>query len=435
MSAQIQLQHEFYDRLMESQYQPAERRLDRQRGNLERLLKHAKAHVPFYASRLDAVFSPSGEIRWERWDELPILKRNDLLTCRESMQSQSLPAYQGRVARSMTSGSSGEPITVSASSYSKIALSASVFRAQRWHGFDWSRNFLTWGGLDATSPMDDEKPAGDVNWGPGWLKESTGKARYLAGTTRPQDVLRAIDAGGVSYLGTRPRRAQQLADEAKRLGMDVKLDAILGFGTAAFPDVRDDCEAAFGARIVSPYSSKEGHLMAFQCPTGPHFHINEETTLIEIVDDVGNACPPGVTGRVLVTSLFNLAQPVIRYDQGDLASFGPDCSCGRTLRVLDAIAGRVTHLFRFPDGSRVSPSLPRDFGQVLGAKYWQVAQIGPLHLEVRYVPAERQANRHGAAVVIRERINPAAEVSFLERPDLVRDASGKYLEFVCELSA
>ena len=72
------LQREHFEMLMESQYWPADRLLDYQRTQLEHLVRHAKANVPFYENRLDRLFSPFGTIDWDQWTRLPILTRQDL---------------------------------------------------------------------------------------------------------------------------------------------------------------------------------------------------------------------------------------------------------------------------------------------------------------------------------------------------------------------
>ena len=74
------------------------------------------------------------------------------------------------------------------------------------------------------------------------------------------------------------------------------------------------------------------------------------TTIIEIVDEALNPCPPGVAGRVLVTSLQSYAMPIIRYDIGDIAEWGEECDCGIRLPVIKRLWGRRRNLVRLPDG-------------------------------------------------------------------------------------
>tara|TARA_R100001039_G_C1850520_1_gene110742 strand:+ start:3369 stop:3659 length:291 start_codon:yes stop_codon:yes gene_type:complete len=86
--------------------------------------------------------------------------------------------------------------------------------------------------------------------------------------------------------------------------------------------------------------------------------VTSGTVIVEILDDHHQPCPPGVPGRVVVTSLHSFAMPIIRYELGDLAEWGPPCACGLTWPVIAALRGRVRRRVRLPDGSsRVMPFL------------------------------------------------------------------------------
>jgi phenylacetate-CoA ligase len=69
---------QIFDMLMESQFWSADQMRDYQRSQLAQLLRHAKAHVPFYKTRLDCVLRKDGSIDWDRWEEIPIVTRADL---------------------------------------------------------------------------------------------------------------------------------------------------------------------------------------------------------------------------------------------------------------------------------------------------------------------------------------------------------------------
>ncbi|MBI4921426.1 MAG: phenylacetate--CoA ligase family protein [Devosia nanyangense] len=433
MSRATQVQRLFYETLTESQYWPAEKMREHQRTHLARLLRHARNEVPFYRGRLDPLFTRSGDIDWDKWREIQILTRQDLLTHRDAMQSEHLAEGHGKVHHSVSSGSAGVPIRVSHSSYSGFASAAAVFRAHHWHGLDWSRDLLLVMGDD---PSTGTLPDGERGppWGPSWMPEVTGLSRRLNLLVNSGDILRFIQERGITYLSCRPKTAQALALEAMRLGLSVRLDVILGFGTSVLPDEEEDCRLAFGARIFAPYSSSEAQIMAHRCPTGDHYHINEETVLVEILDEEGNSSAPGEIGRVIVTPIFNFAQPLIRYEQGDLAIAGERCASGMTLGVVERVVGRTSDLFRFPDGSTVAPRVPSTFRSVLGAQFWQIAQVAPLAMEVRYVPKESAtADETAAAQIVRQITHRDVIVTFRPVHDIVRARTGKYAEYVCEL--
>eukprot|EP01035_Chromulina_nebulosa_P004491 gene4491-6145_t len=151
MSTQGGLQRQFYDMLMESQWWPADDLRDYQRGQLGQLLRHAKRNVPFYETRLDAVLKPNGDIDWDRWGEIPTLRRTDLVAYREAMQARDMPAGHGPTHVLASSGSTGVAIQVTTTAVAQIADRALRWRVQRWHDLDWSKVMLNRMGSAANS--------------------------------------------------------------------------------------------------------------------------------------------------------------------------------------------------------------------------------------------------------------------------------------------
>lgn len=97
---------QIYEMFLESQYWPPERMLEYQHSQLTQLLRHAKADVPFYADRLDCVFKKNGDIDWDRWHEIPIVKRSDLVNEKNDMLASELPPGHGPTKEVYSSGSS-----------------------------------------------------------------------------------------------------------------------------------------------------------------------------------------------------------------------------------------------------------------------------------------------------------------------------------------
>jgi phenylacetate-CoA ligase len=436
MSRSIQLQHEFYDRLMESQYAAPEKRTAAQRVQLERLLRHARKHAPFYADRLNVLFGAGDQIDWDRWRSVPIVTRSDMLERREAMLSRQLPAGHGPTMDQSTSGSTGSPITITDTTLARTVMAATVMRAHTAHGLDRSGALLFWFGNDTGKDVYPDAGVGPV-WGPPWDEGSTGRTMRLNRFTPQNQVLQFIRDNDIAYLSCRPMAADAVALEASRDGLGSPLKAVIGFGMGPTPEERSDCLRWLGAKLIGFYGSKEGHNIAFECPTGTHLHVNEETTMVEIVDDDGMPCGAGEVGRVVVTNLYNFGQPLIRYDHGDLAVRGAGtCACGRTLPVLDRIIGRTMSMFRFPDGTRVAPFMTPDMARLLGARYVQIAQVEPLVVEVRYVPDEgKSSDQDAVAEIVRRTTHPEVAVRFRQQPDMVRLDGGKFMEVVCELGA
>src|SRR5690606_33876454 len=127
----------------------------------------------------------------------------------------------------------------------------------------------------------------------------------------------------------------------------------------------------------------------------------------------GRQCGVGETGRIVVTPFLSTNQPIIRYELGDLVTVGAPCDCARTLPVLQEAFGRVNHIFRFPDGSASYRRLPNSVVERLKCGLWQVAQIAPLEIELRYEPLnwDQIGDEAGVAEFIRSIYHPDVRVS------------------------
>ena len=106
-------------------------------------------------------------------------------------------------------------------------------------------------------------------------------------------------------------------------------------------------------------------------------------TIVENVDEDGRPVPDGEPGaRLLVTSLFNRTQPLIRLEVADAVTLDPEpCPCGRTLRRIRSIAGRSDDVLELPGTGAATVSVhPLQFAVVARDREvveFQVVQEGP----------------------------------------------------------
>ncbi len=437
MSAAPPLMQQFYDMLLESQFWSRQQLVDYQRSQLEHLLRHARANVPFYETRLDPVFRPDGSVDWDKWEQIPIVKRADLAERGTQMLARVLPVGHGPTTSSTTSGSTGAPIKVVSNQLAHVALNANRFRSYRWHGIDWSKDVCSvFSGDPRVGPSSDGMRLGP--WGPSWDPASIDgcntRINSLAEYPRIIEFLLRIQP---TYLTTGARTAMALALEAERLGADIRLEALLSHGSTVGQAERDVLKRVFGAKVVDLYSSKEGAQIAHACPLGGGMHVNAESILVEIVDDEGRPCADNVAGRVVITPFFNTAQPLIRYEQGDFATLLPGCECGRHLPLLGHMVGRSYSIFFHPDGSVRTGLIPTRYRSILNCGDWQVAQTGPLDFEVRYVPLDWDSPGNEAEFTerFREVYFSDANVRFKRVREIPVSKGGKLIEYVNEWRA
>lgn len=301
---------------------------------------------------------------------------------------------------------------------------------------DWSQNFVS---LLGANPEKTQWPEGwNIGlWGPNWIDPALRGTRYaLDRATHEDKTIEFLMRKKVRYIASRPPALHALAMSAERLKLDLRIHAVIAFGEEVSEVVREDLQRIFGIPVISFYSSEEGCKIATSCETGAHYHVNSELNFLEILDDAGNPCPVGKPGRVIITPLFNTAQPLIRYEQGDIAIRGSVCSCGKTLPVLQEISGRINDLFQFPGNRKVAPTLPdKEFTRGFGAKAWQLVQTAPLTVELRFVQHDSgtPANKKFAEAIILQKLHPDLKVKFVKLAEIPLTPAGKFIRYKSEL--
>ncbi|MBA2383352.1 MAG: phenylacetate--CoA ligase [Actinobacteria bacterium] len=110
--------------------------------------------------------------------------------------------------------------------------------------------------------------------------------------------------------------------------------------------MRAEVDAGLGIRSTNIYGLSEitGPGISNECvEERSGSHVNEDHFYPEIVDpDSGDPLAEGEEGVLVFTTLTKQALPLIRYWTGDICSLSSEpCSCGRTLRRMSLIRGRV----------------------------------------------------------------------------------------------
>jgi phenylacetate-CoA ligase len=429
--------------LERTQWWPAERLRLAQRRQLAALIAHARTEVPFWRDRLPAAWpDPADEPAWEAaWQALPVLRREEIQAAEadESMLAASLPPGHGEYREILTSGSTGRPVRAVRSQLWELVWSAFTLRDHLWHRRD----------LSGTLAVIRESGAGKAPWPEGDTAEgwgfssaalfATGRLVSLNVTTPLAQQLEWLARRDPDYLLSHPSILAGLAVASREAGLRLpRLRQVIAIAEMLRPEHRVAIEAAWGVPVIDVYSSREAGYLALQCPDHPVLHVQSEGLRLEVVDEAGRACPPGVAGRVLVTPLHNLAMPLIRYDIGDVAETGPPCPCGRGLPVLARVLGRRQGMLRLPGGERRWPLLSSgDIGALLAAappvRQHQLVQTALDALTLRLAVARplTAAEEEAAAAWARAKFGAGFAVQVEAMAELPRSPAGKFEDFVC----
>lgn len=335
----------------------------RQGAQLLRLLAHARAYSPFWRSRLPPPSPTAAVGSGEQLADLPPLTRAEVQTQFEALRARTPGMQDGAIGTMTTSGSSGRPVTVEifqpahAPLYSAISICEDI-----WHGRDPNRTKAVVRDLpDAVNPA----------WHPIYeLLGKTGRElRRNMIDNSPEQLFDWLRDTQPSYVRTLPSIVAKLAEIGDRRSLTLpSVQQFLTFAERVTPELRATVPRVLGGRVVDCYSCEEMGWIALQCPRHDHYHVMSAAVLVEIVDDAGRPCPPGVPGKVLLTALHSYAMPLIRYDIGDIAEWGAPCDCGITLPVIKRLWGRQRSFIMLPDGNL---KLAR-----VTAEYWR--EIAPV---------------------------------------------------------
>lgn len=437
----LAMQHQF----SESQWWPAGKLRAVQFDQLRLLVANALRNVPFYVDHLGAAgIKPGTPLTEEMWARVPVLTREQVRDHGERLHAQTSPPSHGGYTVSSTGGSTGIPVRVRKSELAALMWEAVNIREEIWHredpGGTMVRIATTPKDLSAAQQAQSHSPAGFMypDWGPpGNLLWRTGKIGQMDYTQPIATQAAFLQRMQPRYLYTTPGSLRLLMSYFRSEGLRLpSLKSIWTRSEVLDDALREACQEVFGCRIVHNYSSAETGYIALQCPTGTHFHTQDETVMVEVLDASGRVCGPGETGRVVLTPLHNFSMPLLRYEIGDDAEVGAPCACGRGLLVLTRIHGKTLDQLVLPSGERRRVHLNHyRLSGILAIREFQFAQISLARVDLRLVVARplTVAEMEQVRALTRASFGADFQVDITFHESLPRTAAGKLRPFISEL--
>jgi phenylacetate-coenzyme A ligase PaaK-like adenylate-forming protein len=132
-----------------------------------------------------------------------------------------------------------------------------------------------------------------------------------------EEIVARLNALRPGALFGYPSMLRRLAVEAEAKRLHIEPRAISCTSETLADEQRQAISSAFGAPIVDTFGSTEG-LIGHSAPSDDVLVFNSDQCIIELVDDENRPVRPGTpSAKVLLTNLFNLTQPLIRYELND----------------------------------------------------------------------------------------------------------------------
>jgi phenylacetate-CoA ligase len=147
--------------------------------------------------------------------------------------------------------------------------------------------------------------------------------------------------------------------------------------------------------VMTRYNAVESFKIGYSCEERTGLHLHEDLCHVWVAGRDGAPLPAGEPGAVLLTNLVNRATVLINYPLGDVAALSDAvCPCGRKLRLLHELEGRVEDVIALDDGRFVHPrAVWQVFKDDAAVLQYQLTQCAPTRFELTLATEDEAAFR------------------------------------------
>jgi len=373
--------------LVRAEFISPQQQHDRACSALHKIALHAEERVPYYRELFARLGITARDLRRvEDLARLPRLTRSDVQERAADLHASRLPEGHGVWGDSETSGSTGQPVRITHTLASRAMFTLTKQREMRWFRFDPRGTYAEIRPAREMPLLPDNEPIpdGTACERPEWPMigrfMQTGPYCGLSHAAPLERQVEWLEQCRPDYLLAQSANLEHLAFAFQGRARPDFLRAVLGISAEMTPAMRDWVQGVFGVPAHENYGLNEFGVVASRCPEGGRLHVHLEHCLVEVVDENDQPCRAGERGHILVSTLLNLATPLLRYETGDLAEAvdGP-CPCGRTLPSFGRIHGRYRRIAYLPPGTWT---------------YWTTLQKESLHIPKELLKPIKQYQLH-----------------------------------------
>jgi len=298
-----------------------------------------------------------------------------------------------------TSGTTGKSLSIYVDMFDIILGLFGYIRSIKEHGIDWRK--------DRLSIIADFAPhtveSGYIYRGlqPGISSNFLFKnMQWLNTNDPPEKVIKEINKFKPDFIGGYVGMLGHLALlKEKGEGRDISPRVIATTGSPLTNSLKELMTKSFNAEIFQSYGSTESGPIAFQCKNGK-FHVMSDFVYLEYLKN-GKSVESEEAGKIVLTKLFGIGTPVIRYDAINdiVAPLYKKCNCGLSGDLISKIYGRDDISLYTPDGRII---LPASFGEIFSKVLYElrtnklkdalIIQHSIKKIELQVVIDEKQRN-------------------------------------------
>jgi len=287
-----------------------------QENQRNKILEHHFQNTPYYTSLIGAELPAS-------WEDVPVMTKADLqlpLKDRLSIGFAEKDCYINK-----TSGSSGHPFIFAKDKYCHALTWASIITLYRSAGIEMGE------ALEARFYGIPLEPIGHAKER---IKDTLSHrvrfpifdlsdkvlTRFLDKfSKRPFQFINGYTSSLVLFAKYLEERTICLKDVCPSLKICIVTSEML------FEEDLKLLQKSFGVPIYNEYGASELGVIGFSEALSP-MEVVSSLLYVELLDDFNQPVAEGEIGRIVITSLYNKAHPLIRYDIGDMGVMDPKSS-------------------------------------------------------------------------------------------------------------
>jgi phenylacetate-CoA ligase len=379
---------------------------------------------PFYAALV-------GTKSFKNWSDLPILTKAEL---QKPLQERLSIGYTSKnTFVNKTSGSSGNPLVFAKDKFCHAIIWANIMRRFQWHGIDFNHSYQArFYGMPLDSLSNKKLRIKD------YLSHRYRFTIFDLSDKGLEKIVRKFSNTKFDYINGYTSSIVLLAKYLKK--QDLFLDAIcptlkvcIVTSEMLFDEDKMILNERFRIPIVNEYGAAELDVIALESAEG-EWKVNAETIFVEILDENNQVLPYGKAGKIVVTSLYNKAHPMIRYEVGDVGILDEKSTLKNP--ILKKLIGRTNDNAVLPSG-KIAPGMTfysitkKLFGDQGNVKEFVIKQTKLDTFEIEYTSdielSEKETNN--IKTVFSDYLEPNLHYFFIRKKVLEREEGGKLKQF------
>jgi len=287
----------------------------------------------------------------EKWEDIPIMKKKDLQISLNERLSKGFSQKNCYINK--TSGSSGHPLIFAKDKFCHAMTWAEIINRFGWFGIDFNSSYQArFYGIPLDFKSNLKEKIKDVlshrfRFSIFDLSEEKLASYFTVFTKKEFYFINGYTSSIVLFAKYLKDKKIVLAQVCPTLKYCVVTSEML------FDKDKILLEKWLGVPIINEYGAAELDLIAFTNQKD-ELTVNNETLFVEILDEENKVVSNGDSGKIVITSLYNKAHPLIRYEVGDLGIISEKSTFKKP--ILQQLIGRTNDVAQLPSG-KIVPGL------------------------------------------------------------------------------